>query len=153
MKTMNLFNSGVAEVEILYHNTVPTSQMRQISSSKDANDILRFIWSNSLQHIEEFYILLLNCSNKVLGYAQISKGGISSCVVDPKVIFQTALKTNATGIILAHNHPSGSLSPSDADRKLTNKIKSAGSFLDINVLDHLIMTDNNFYSFADEGIM
>ncbi len=148
----NLFNSSVAEIQIIYHNQVRPADMRKITKSSDAFDILRDIWSDQLEHVEEFYILLLNKANKVLGYKLISQGGISGTVVDPKLVFQTALKANASSMILAHNHPSGNKLPSDADEKITQKCKSAGIFLDITILDHLIVTpDDNYYSFADEG--
>jgi len=126
--------------------------MRTVTSSRDAVDAFRDIWSNQMEHVEQFYILMINRANKVLGYTLIATGGVSATVVDPKVIFQAALKANASSIICAHNHPSGNNKPSDADIKITDKIKAAGQFLDINLLDHVIMTpDDNFYSFADEG--
>ena len=150
----NLFNSTVAEIEIIYHNIVHPSDMRKVASSGDAYDILKDIWSDQLEHIEEFYILLLNKANKVLGYSKVSSGGISGTVVDPKVIFQTALKSNASSIILAHNHPSGNKQPSDADTRITKKCTGAGTLLDIAVLDHLIITpDDLYYSYADEGTL
>ena len=90
-------------------------------------------------------VLCLNRANKVLGWAKIGQGGISGTVADPKVIFQIALKANASSIILAHNHPS------EADNKLTRKIKNAGELLDLPVLDHIILIDDGYYSFADEG--
>jgi len=148
----NLFNSSISEIEITYRNTVPRNQMRTVTSSRDAVDAFRDIWSNQMEHVEQFYILMINRANKVLGYTLIATGGVSATVVDPKVIFQAALKANASSIICAHNHPSGNNKPSDADIKITDKIKAAGQFLDINLLDHVIMTpDDNFYSFADEG--
>jgi len=150
----NLFNSTVAEIEIIYHNTVHPADMRKVANSRDAYDILRDVWSNQLEHIEEFYMLMLNKANKVLGYSKISSGGISGTLVDPKLIFQTALKANASSIILAHNHPSGNKQPSDADTKITKKCTGAGILLDITVLDHLIITpDDLYYSYADEGIL
>ena len=88
-----------------------------------------------------------------MGISCIGNGGVSGTVVDPKRIFQTALKANACGLILCHNHPSGTTSPSEADIKITNKIKNAGIFLEISVLDHLIVTPESFYSFADEGTL
>ena len=102
---------------------------------------------------ENFCILLLNRANKVLRAVKISDGGITGTVVDPRKVFKIALDNNATSIILGHNHPSGQLSPSDADIKLTRKLKEAGEMLDLPVLDHLIIGDGNYYSFADEGIM
>jgi DNA repair protein RadC len=105
-----------------------------------------------LQH-EVFYVLLLNRANMVIKKQSISSGGISGTVADPKLIYKSALENMASSIILCHNHPSGNLKPSDADMKLTRKIKEAGAFLEISVLDHVIFTDEGFYSFADEGIL
>ena len=96
-------------------------------------------------------MLLLNRANKVLGYVLLSLGGTAGTVVDPKVIFQAALKTNAHGIILCHNHPSGNLTPSSQDISLTKQLRDAGKFLEIALLDHLILTTEGYYSFADEG--
>lgn len=105
-----------------------------------------------LEH-EEFWILLLNNSNKVIHKYQISKGGLVSTVVDSRLIFKTALGYNATGVILVHNHPSGSLKPSDTDKKITFQLKEAGDYLEIKVFDHVIVTENDYYSFADDGLM
>ncbi|MCD4736515.1 MAG: JAB domain-containing protein [Bacteroidales bacterium] len=96
-------------------------------------------------------VLCLNRANKVLGWAKIGQGGISGTVTDPKVIFQIALKANASSIILAHNHPSGNKYHSEADNKLTRKIKNAGEFMDLQILDHIILIADGYYSFADEG--
>lgn len=153
MKTMNLFNSSVAEIEITYRNRVQPSQMRQVTRSSDANDILRDIWSDRIDYIEEFYILLVNRANKVLGFTRISQGGLSGTVVDPKPIFQAALKGNACSIILAHNHPSGNTKPSEADIRITGKVVEAGKFLELPVLDHLILAGDEFFSFADNGMI
>lgn len=106
-----------------------------------------------MDRVEEFVILVLNCANRVLGYARISSGGISGTVADPKVIFQIALKSNGSSLILCHNHPSLNLQPSEADIHLTRKLKEAGLMLDLPVLDHLIVSSEGFYSFADEGLM
>ncbi len=102
---------------------------------------------------ENFCILLLNRANKVLKTVRISDGGITGTVVDQRKVFKVALDNNATSIILGHNHPSGQLTPSDADIQLTKKMKAAGETLDLPVLDHIIVGDGNYYSFADEGIM
>ena len=151
MKTMNLFNSTVDEVSIVYHNTVRACDRKKISNSASAYDILRSIWNDQIDLYESFYILMLNRANKVLGYRCISQGGVSGTVVDPKAIFQAALLCNASSLILSHNHPSGTLTPSEADERITKKLKAAGEFLEIAVLDHLIIGDDTFYSFADEG--
>ncbi len=102
---------------------------------------------------EVFAVIFLNRSNKVKHFEVMSKGGISHTIVDPRVIFLKALEVQATSMVLCHNHPSGSLRPSRADEELTAKLKSAGKLLDINVVDHLIVSDEGYYSFADEGMM
>ena len=123
----------------------------KIISSKDAFTILR----SSIGDLpyEEFWIILLNKANKVIRKCSISEGGVSGTVVDPKKIFKIALDYHASSIILGHNHPSGNIQPSEADQKITKKIKEAGLMLDVAVLDHLIIGDDSFYSFADEGVL
>ena len=128
--------------------------MKAVSCSRDAEEILRSIWNEGLIELkEEFYILLLSRSNKVKGYYKVSEGGVSGTVVDPKIVFSVALKCTACGIILAHNHPSGNLAPSVQDSELTKKLIAGGKLLEISVLDHLILTTDGYYSFADEGVM
>ncbi|MBQ0786303.1 MAG: JAB domain-containing protein, partial [Oceanihabitans sp.] len=102
---------------------------------------------------EEFWIVYLNNSNKVIQKNQLSKGGITGTLVDVRLALKTALEVGATGIILAHNHPSGTLKPSEADKQLTKKLKIAAESLDIKVLDHLIITENAYFSFADESLL
>ena len=109
---------------------------------------------DSIEHIEEFKLLLMNRSNSVLGILAVSKGGISGTVTDIRLIYQAAIKANASGIIVCHNHPSGNLNPSESDTKLTQKIKEAGNLMDIQLPDHLILTmDGSYYSFADNGLL
>lgn len=124
---------------------------KKLMSSKDADFLFRPVLAD-LPH-EEFWIILLNQANRQLGVHFISKGGLSGTVVDPKIIFKIALEENAAAIILAHNHPSGNLEPSDADLEITRKLVKAGELLEIRVLDHLIITENTFFSLADEGLM
>ncbi len=124
----------------------------KVTGSKDAADAFRIFWP-AYDHIEFSYMLMLNRQNQILGYHQLSKGGMTGAVVDVRVIFQVALKSCATSLILAHNHPSGNLDVSDADRKITNQIKQAGVILDIPLLDHLIMTTDSYLSMADEGLL
>lgn len=144
----------VAEVEISYKPDYKVSERPQISSSNDAYQILIQQWNmDKIQLLEEFKILLVNRRNRVLGMVDISQGGLSGTVADPKVIFAGALKSCASGIILAHNHPSGELDPSREDIALTNKIKAGAELLDLKVLDHLIISIDSYYSFADEGMM
>ena len=123
----------------------------KITSSKNAYKIFRSVLSD--KPYEEFWIIMLNRANKVLQKAQISEGGISGTVVDPKKIFKVALDHHACSIILGHNHPSGSAFPSEADKIITRRLAEAGKMMEISVLDHLIITDSGFYSFADEGEM
>jgi len=123
----------------------------KITSSKDVFNLIRPIIGD-LQH-EEFWVLYLNNSNKVLTKHQISKGGLTATLVDTRILFKRALELNTVGIILCHNHPSGKLTPSTSDIQLTKKIKEAGITLDIKVLDHLIITEKTYFSFADEGIL
>lgn len=109
--------------------------------------------SDTIEFFEQFKILLLNQSNKVLGIYEVSSGGISGTVVDLRMIFAAALKANAVSLIMVHNHPSGQTRPSEADKQITRKVKEAGSILDIKLLDHLIITPESYYSFADEGAL
>jgi DNA repair protein RadC len=123
----------------------------KITSSKDAYDVLAPILID-LPH-EEFWILLLNRAQEVLAKEQMSTGGIAGTVVDTRIIFRKALEGQASSIILMHNHPSGALNPSQADIDVTKKLKVAGETLDIPVLDHLIVSDRGYYSFADNGLL
>ena len=125
-------------------------ELKKITSSKAVFDIMQPI-IGELPH-EEFWVLYLNNSNKVIYKAQLSKGGITGTVVDIRLIFKMAFEQNATGLILSHNHPSGKLIASEADLKITKRIKEAGQTLEIQVLDHLIITENGYLSFQDEGI-
>ena len=145
----------VSEVKLLYKNRVPASQRRKVTSSHEAIEIFLAHWDrDQIDYVEEFKVLALNRANKAIALTTVSQGGISGTVVDPKIIFQFALKSCASSIILAHNHPSGNSQPSHADVQLTKKLKSAGEYLEIPVLDHLIITsENSCYSFADEGLL
>lgn len=126
-------------------------ELSKITSSKAVFEIMQPI-VGELPH-EEFWVLYLNNSNKIMYKAQISKGGITGTVVDTRIIYKTALEHNATSLILVHNHPSGTLVASDADQQITRKLKEAGKHLDIPVLDHVIVTEKSYFSFADEGIL
>ncbi len=142
----------VAEIELVYRTKVKASQRPKVSSSKEVYQILLQSWDeNKIEFVEQFKILLLNRCGRILGIYEVSSGGVAGTVADPKVIFSAALKANASSLILAHNHPSGNTSPSEADRQLTRKIVEAGKLLDISVLDHIIVTAEDYCSFADEG--
>ncbi len=125
--------------------------LQKIESSKDAYQIISPFIAD-LQH-EEFWILLLNRNNRVIGQKQISSGGVSGTVVDPKVIFKVALEHLASAIILSHNHPSGNLKPSRQDLDITKKLHLAGNAIEVKVLDHLIISQEGYFSFADEGLL
>lgn len=122
----------------------------KITSSKVVFEIMQPI-IGQLSH-EEFWVLFLNNSNKVISKSQLSKGGITGTIVDARMVFKLALESGSTSLILCHNHPSGSLIPSTADKEITKKLKRAGESLDVKVLDHLIITETKYYSFVDEGI-
>jgi len=123
----------------------------QIGSSKEVAELFAPVLSDLLY--EEFWVLLLNRANHIISKYQVSKGGVTGTVVDPRIIFKKAVEVMASGIILCHNHPSGNRQPSDADHSLTKKLKEGGRLLDIQVLDHIIIAGENYYSFADEGRM
>ena len=143
----------MAEIEIHYKPKVSLRRLPSVSCSQDTVEYLRSVWSPHIDRVEEFMVLCLNRANKVLGFSRIGQGGISGTVADPKIIFQVALKANASSIILAHNHPSGNCKPSTNDVELTKKIQSAGKFLDLTVLDHIILTSDGYLSFADTGFI
>ena len=126
-------------------------EKKKIISSVSAFELMQPI-IGELQH-EEFWIIYLNNSNKVIQKNQLSKGGITGTLVDVRLVLKNALEVGATGIILAHNHPSGTLTPSEADKQLTNKLKVASESLDIKVLDHVIVTEKAYFSFADENLL
>jgi DNA repair protein RadC len=125
-------------------------ELIKITSSKMIFEIMQPI-IGELPH-EEFWIVYLNNSNKIISKSQLSKGGITGTLVDVRLVFKNALEMGATALILCHNHPSGTLVPSDADKQITKKLKVAGDSLEIKVLDHLIVTETNYFSFVDEGI-
>lgn len=129
----------------------PDSKKVKISSSNDAFTCLRSDFAD-LGH-EEFFILLLNRANQVIAKQQVSKGGLAGTIADGKIIFNHALEKKASSLILAHNHPSGQLRPSEADKRLTKQLVSFGKMIDLQILDHLIFSDNNYFSFADEGLI
>src|SRR5690606_10691267 len=134
-----------------YKTKVKLSQRPKITSSKEAYAILLESWDeDKLEFVEQFKVLLLNRANKVLGIYEVSTGGVSGTVADPKLVFAAAINANASAMILAHNHPSGQLKPSQADISLTKKIAQGGRSLEMPVLDTIIVTGVGLYSFADE---
>lgn len=144
----------VAEVELIYKSKVKASERPLIKDSKDIHDILKQIWDeNKIEMVEEFKVLFLNRANRIIGVYDASSGGITGTVADPRLILAAALKSLAISIVLSHNHPSGSFKPSRADEELTIKIKEAAKYHDIRVIDHIIITAEGYYSFADEGLI
>ena len=142
------------EIKLRYSTKQKSTDWIKISSSMQAAEAIFKNWDKDyIATFECFKILLLNNSNQIKGIFQVSQGGITGTLVDVRLIFAVALKSLAVGMILTHNHPSGTLNPSEADKSITRKIKSAGEFLDIKVLDHIILTPSGkYFSFADEGI-
>jgi DNA repair protein RadC len=154
---MNLFTHSIAEITVTYNNRIKNADRPKVSSSGDAFNIMQSYVldaGHQISHREYFYVMLLNRSNRVLGISTISMGGMSGTVADPKIIFQLALKAVASSVILVHNHPSGNTQPSETDLRLTRKLKNAGQFLDLPVLDHLILTpEDGYLSMADQGLL
>ena len=150
-KISDLFT--IPELKIRYDPKLPASDRPKIKSSEDAFHLVYPLFMDYLKHREAFMVIYMNRANRVLGVHQTSIGGLSGTVADPKVIYQSALLTNSSSLILVHNHPSDATKPSQNDIDLTKKIKSAGKLLDIDCLDHLILGWDSYYSFADEGLI
>jgi DNA repair protein RadC len=148
--------NNVSEIDVVYKRkaNANVSERPLIQSSLDAYEVFLHNWNDGkIELVEEFKVLLLNHSNRVLQIFSVSSGGITGTVADPRLILATALKVGAISMILAHNHPSGGTKPSRADEELTQKIKGGASFMDIKVLDHIILTSETYFSFADEGLL
>ena len=144
----------VAEIQLTYKSNVKPSLRPKVNGSRDAFNILKESWDESrIELVEQFKVMLTNRANKVLGILEVSTGGVSGTVAYPKLIFAAGIKAGACGFIVAHNHPSGNLKPSQADIELTKKLREGGRYLEIQLLDHLIVTTEGYYSFADEGLI
>ena len=144
----------VAEIELIYKPRIKIRDLPKIQSPQEAYELFLSAWDKSkLQFVEQFKIMLLNRANRVLGICTLSTGGTNSTVIDMKILFVVAIKTNSSSIIVAHNHPSGNLVPSDVDRSLTVKIKSASKLMEVSLQDHLIVTEDGYYSFTEEGAL
>lgn len=145
--------SKVAEISIIYKREKDAEQIT-VKSSKDVEKVFRESWDQDrIDFVEDFKVMFLSRANKVLGLYNLSGGGTAGVVVDPRVIFMAALKVNASHVIVAHNHPSGVLKPSNTDIKMTSRLKKGGELLEITVLDHVILTSEGYYSFADNSEM
>jgi DNA repair protein RadC len=138
----------ISEIKVSYTND--NKNNFKITSSQTSYDAFLDSWDKDIIELqEEFKVLLLSRSNQVLGIYSLSKGSTSATIVDAKLVFSVALKCNAASIIIAHNHPSNNLKPSQADKSLTKKLKTAGEYLDVKLLDHIIVTSGGYYSFSD----
>jgi DNA repair protein RadC len=144
----------ISEVELIYKSKVKASERPQVTCADDVYKVLMSLWDeNKIELVEQFHILLLNQANRVIGASVMSTGGMTGTVADIRLMFATALKARACKIIIAHNHPSGNLTPSGADTDLTRKVKEAGEFLDLRLLDHLIVSKEGYYSFEEQMTM
>ncbi len=151
----------ISEIELRYKPNRLTNgengengETIKINSSKDSSRLLRTTWNTeTIEYYEELKVIYLDTSNQVLGILPMSKGGLNATIADVRMIYQGALKANAQGIIVSHNHPSGRLEPSETDKQLTKKLKAAGDLLDIKLLDHIIITKESYMSFLDNNLM
>ncbi len=143
----------VAEVKVVYSTLVKNSERQKVVSSKTAYEILKPFYDDFIDFKEASFVILLNRANKVIGVNKISEGGFSGTIVDAKMVFQVGLLAGASGLILSHNHPSGALKPSESDIRLTKQIKEFGNMIEMPILDHLIMTSEGCFSFADQGMI
>jgi len=144
----------VSEIELIYKTKVKTSDRPQITSSRDAYKIAVASWDpDKIEFFEQFKIILMNQAYKVLGIYEVSSGGITGTLVDLRLIFSAALNANATCLMMVHNHPSGQVKASEADKQMTRKVREAGKLLDITLIDSLIITPEIYYSFADDGAL
>lgn len=142
----------LAEIKVSYINQ--QAQRQKVLHSKSIYDVILPQWnSETIEYIEEAKVMLLNRPNEILGVYELSKGGISGTVVDIRIILGVALKCNASAIVLIHNHPSGNLQPSEQDKVITKKLREASKLLDLVLLDHLIISKDSYYSFADDGLL
>jgi len=152
MKELDSF----CEVSVKYSAKVKPSDRQKITKSNDSINVLKAFYEKlgSIEHREVFTIILLDRGNKILGIVKVAEGSATACVVDVQYILRCAILTNSQALILCHNHPSGEMRPSELDKKVTNRIIEAAKLLDITILDHLIIgVEDNYYSFADEGLI
>lgn len=154
MKTTIPTDDNVAEISVTYATTIPTHDRVTVAHSHQAVEVLRYIWDDGKMELQEsFKVILLNRKNHVLGVVTISDGGRVSTQVDIRFMFGIILKSASVAIILAHNHPSGNRYPSESDMQLSQKIIEVAKLHDICILDHIILTAESYYSFADEGLL
>jgi DNA repair protein RadC len=143
----------LSEIQVSYKPGLSSSTTTTIANSQNAYEIFKSLFPvDTISLQEQFVVLYLNRANRVIGSYQLSKGGLTGTIADVRLILSVALKTLASGLILAHNHPSGNLKPSEADIQLTQKVKDAAKLMDIEVLDHMILNSNGYFSFTDDGL-
>ena len=144
----------VGEITLSYTSQIRISSRPILKDAECVYQVFLQTWDISkIELLEQFRVMLLNRANRVLGICTLTSGNVTGTIADPKQVFAVALKANAVNVIIAHNHPSGCLNPSKADEELTRKMKLAGEYLDIKVIDHLIVTTEGYFSFADEGLI
>lgn len=141
----------LTEISINYKPNINAQKKIFITEPQSAVEQLRTVWNDKLSYQESMYVIFLNNANQVLGYMLLSTGSTTAVLVDIKMILQASLKTNAQGIIVAHNHPSGTLTPSKMDDELTEKLNVACKAIDLKLLDHLIITNEDYYSYKNEN--
>jgi DNA repair protein RadC len=153
LNTADLFPPEISELTVIYRRS---KDLRiKVTSAEDAVEFARktFFSTDVIAYCEKFFVLFIDHANQIYAWKELSSGGLSGTVVDPRLIFQTALLCHASGIIMMHNHPSDNIQPSESDKNLTLKIVAGGRILEIRVLDHIILTLNGYFSFADEGLL
>ena len=143
----------IPEIKVTFSDKVRTTDRLQVLNSDDLYKVFKLAFKEFMQHHEEAYAVFMNRANRVMGISCISKCGTAGTIVDIKIIMQLALKTNASSIAFCHNHPSCNLNPSKEDIEVTKKIKEACTFFNIGFIDHLIITEESYYSFANEGLI
>ena len=155
MEDFTDFDTGaVSEIQLSYLPKVKPGDRPMVCTSSEVYKILKDTWDfRTFEFVEQFKVMLLNRVNRVIGICTISTGSSTGTVADPKLVFVVALKANANSIILCHNHPSGNLQPSTHDIDLTKRMSEIGRLLDLKVMDHLIVTTDGYYSFADQGAL
>lgn len=155
MKNIESIKSKIPEITFsLKIDKVKKSDLIKITSQNDSYEVLKNLYNyDTIDYLEEVILLCLNRANKLVGFSRISTGGMTGCIMDPKVIFTIALNMGASAIIISHNHPSGNLNPSKNDNEITKKIKDGGKLLDIALLDHIILTDESYFSYSAENLL
>ena len=144
----------LAELKAVYRSRTRVTERKQIAEPTDVTEYLRAIWNkDTLELNEDFIVLCLNGAHQVIGWVKVSSGGMSFAQVDPRLVFSIALQTASAALIIAHNHPSGNVEPSEEDKRLTTRLKAAGELLGVRVLDHIILSKEAAFSFKENGLM